>query len=67
MYVIVEINGQQFKAEEGKKLFVHHQHGQPHKDVAHRFHIAVFFHFAEADDSARNGAQPDKAEQSPAP
>ena len=23
MYVIVEINGQQFKAEEGKKLFVH--------------------------------------------
>ena len=22
--VIVEINGQQFKAEEGKKLFVHH-------------------------------------------
>ena len=24
MYVSVEINGQQFKAEEGKKLFVHH-------------------------------------------
>ena len=24
MYVIVEINCQQFKAEEGKKLFVHH-------------------------------------------
>lgn len=24
MYVIVEINGQQFKAEEGAKLFVHH-------------------------------------------
>ena len=24
MYGIVEINGQQFKAEEGKKLFVHH-------------------------------------------
>ncbi len=24
MYVIVEINGQQFKAEQGKKLFVHH-------------------------------------------
>ncbi|MDR3194641.1 MAG: 50S ribosomal protein L21 [Tannerella sp.] len=24
MYVIVEINGQQFKAEKGKKLFVHH-------------------------------------------
>lgn len=24
MYVIVEINGQQFKAEAGKKLFVHH-------------------------------------------
>ena len=24
MYVIVEINGQQFKAEEGKTLFVHH-------------------------------------------
>ncbi len=24
MYVIVEINGQQFKAEEGKSLFVHH-------------------------------------------
>ncbi len=23
MYVIVEINGQQFKAEEGKRLFVH--------------------------------------------
>lgn len=24
MYAIVEINGQQFKAEEGKKLFVYH-------------------------------------------
>ena len=24
MYVVVEINGQQFKAKEGKKLFVHH-------------------------------------------
>lgn len=24
MYAIVEINGQQFKAETGKKLFVHH-------------------------------------------
>ena len=24
MYAIVVINGQQFKAEEGKKLFVHH-------------------------------------------
>ena len=24
MYAIVEINGQQFKAEEGKKLFVQH-------------------------------------------
>lgn len=24
MYVIVEINGQQFKAEEGKKIFVNH-------------------------------------------
>lgn len=24
MYEIVEINGQQFKAEQGKKLFVHH-------------------------------------------
>ena len=24
MYAIVEIMGQQFKAEEGKKLFVHH-------------------------------------------
>ena len=24
MYAIGEINGQQFKAEEGKKLFVHH-------------------------------------------
>ena len=24
MYAIVEINGQQFKAEEGKKLFVHY-------------------------------------------
>ena len=27
MYVIVEINGQQFKAEEGKTLFVHHIQG----------------------------------------
>ena len=27
MYVIVEINGQQFKAEEGKNLFVHHIQG----------------------------------------
>ena len=26
MYAIVEINGQQFKAEEGKKLFVNHMH-----------------------------------------
>ena len=24
MYVVVEINGQQFKAEQGKRLFVHH-------------------------------------------
>lgn len=24
MYVIVEINGQQFKAEQGRKLFIHH-------------------------------------------
>ena len=24
MYAIVEINGQQFKVEEGKKLFVNH-------------------------------------------
>ena len=24
MYVVVEINGRQFKAEQGKKLFVHH-------------------------------------------
>ena len=24
MYVVLEINGQQFKAEQGKKLFVHH-------------------------------------------
>jgi large subunit ribosomal protein L21 len=24
MYVIVEIQGQQFKAEQGKKLFIHH-------------------------------------------
>ena len=24
MFVIVEINGQQFKAEQGKRLFVHH-------------------------------------------
>jgi large subunit ribosomal protein L21 len=24
MYVIAEINGQQFKVEQGKKLFVHH-------------------------------------------
>ena len=24
MYAIVEINGQQFKAEEGKKLYVNH-------------------------------------------
>ena len=29
MYAIVEINGQQFKAEAGKKLFVHHiQHAE---------------------------------------
>ena len=27
MYAIVEINGQQFKAEEGKKLFVNHIKG----------------------------------------
>ncbi|MDR0573571.1 MAG: 50S ribosomal protein L21 [Tannerella sp.] len=29
MYAIVEINGQQFKVEKGKKLFVHHiQHAE---------------------------------------
>ena len=27
MYAIVEIQGQQFKAEAGKKLFVHHMQG----------------------------------------
>ena len=27
MYAIVEINGQQFKVEEGKKLFVHRVEG----------------------------------------
>lgn len=27
MYVIVEIQGQQFKVEEGRKLFVHHING----------------------------------------
>lgn len=27
MYAIVEIQGQQFKAEQGKKLFVHHMNG----------------------------------------
>ena len=27
MYAIVEINGQQFKAEAGKKLYVHHIKG----------------------------------------
>jgi len=27
MYAIVEIQGQQFKAEEGKKFFVHHING----------------------------------------
>lgn len=27
MYAIVEINGKQFKAEAGKKLFVHHVQG----------------------------------------
>lgn len=27
MYAIVEINGQQFKAEEGKRLFVNHLQG----------------------------------------
>ena len=27
MYAIVEIQGQQFKAEEGKKLYVHHMNG----------------------------------------
>ena len=27
MYVIVEINGQQFNVEQGKKLFVHHIQG----------------------------------------
>ena len=27
MYVIVEIQGQQFKVEEGKKIFVHHPKG----------------------------------------
>ena len=33
MYVIVEINGQQFKAEEGKKLFVHHIRGAQAQDT----------------------------------
>ncbi len=34
MYAIVEINGQQFKAEEGKKLFVHRiQNAEPNQAV----------------------------------
>ena len=47
MYAIVEINGQQFKAEQGKKLFVHHINAifrldcsfcpfSQHKNVSHR-------------------------------
>ena len=39
MYAIVEINGQQFKAEQGKKLFVHHikdaQEGQTVESVSY--------------------------------
>ena len=35
MYVIVEINGQQFKVEKGKKLFVHHiQNGESGQTIA---------------------------------
>ena len=33
MYAIVEINGQQFKAEAGKKLFVHHKDVEAGKTV----------------------------------
>ena len=37
MYAIVEINGQQFKAEAGKKLFVHHiQNAENGADVYKR-------------------------------
>ena len=31
MYAIVEINGQQFKAEAGQKLFVHHRKLNGHR------------------------------------
>ncbi len=33
MYAIVEINGQQFKAEAGKKLFVHHMEAEAGQTV----------------------------------
>jgi ABC-2 type transport system ATP-binding protein len=33
MYAIVEINGQQFKAEAGQKLFVHHIEGAENGEV----------------------------------
>ncbi|MBQ0089576.1 MAG: 50S ribosomal protein L21 [Prevotellaceae bacterium] len=34
MYAIVEINGQQFKVEEGKTIFVHHiQNTEPKQEV----------------------------------
>lgn len=33
MYAIVEIQGQQFRAESGKKLFVHHLNGKNEGDT----------------------------------
>ena len=46
MYAIVEINGQQFKVEEGKKLFVNHM-----KDVE----AGVFKMKRRKDSRKRNG------------
>lgn len=34
MYVIVEIAGQQFKAEQGKTLFVHHLNAEQGQELA---------------------------------
>ena len=54
MYAIVEIQGQQFKAEQGKKLFVHHI-----KDVVNPLvkgdKVIVFKMKRRKDSRSRNG------------
>ena len=47
MYAIVEINGQQFKAEAGKKLFVHHIKGAQNDTIAYIYFNRFYCEFRE--------------------